>query len=828
MMKRFNVVLIRGMLLCGGLVFCGEITAAEMGVNRQAVMAALEDGFYELAERRIREADALQGEEDVEWAVLLAHALWGQGGFEALIEEIEAPERDGRLLYWVARAWVGLEDSSQALRVLGLDPQMDGMGAERLRLRSRLLLEMDRLGEAEGAMLRFDAMFGAHPDVWENRFEMALAVRAQGREEEALQQMLDVEEKTSGALKKRAELVVAEWLVSEDVAGARERLSRLLDDPEVEVSLRLRAVDRLVDLEVAAGELLVAAGFLERAIAWVEEPLERVTLRVRLAGLYETAGDLDRALAWIEGAQTEVTSRSWALRLQLRRAELLMGMQMFERAEQLFQSVLEVSDDERQLSRAYYGRGRCLSAMSRSEEAGFLFERVLGFAGDDALRADAMFRGADAFYEAERFERAGALYTNFLEWFPEHGERARGIYQLGLTLARIGRREAALEQFAVVAEEYAGSSMAVDALLRSADVWMAEGMWSRALEIYERLEGEAADAEVVALSRLQRGLLLYELQQYEEAEQVFRELVELESPSALQAEYMRAFSLYMLGEVEQALALCRAYIEKHTDSAWTPEVMFWLGEQAYNSGSYAEAEEGFLRVYRLFGQHELAEKALFQAGQAAIREQRFTGAIAHFSELVRVYPDSSLLAQTRFSQGDALTELGEHARAILAFEEVLKNFPQHKLVYAAEGRVADCQFALGANQPERFEVAFSGYQALLDRVDLDEVLRLQTLYKLGRSAEKLGRPDEAFDAYMKAVYGYLSEEGLSHPENEIWFTRAGFAAAALQARLENFSGALAVYERMVEAEVSASEEARKRAAALKKRPVENSLLKEVE
>ncbi len=811
-----------------GLFFCGSVAAAELGASQQAVMAALEDGFYELAERRVREAGALEGDEGVEWSVLLAHALWGQGRFETLIEEVDAPERDGRLLYWVARAWEGLDDGLAALGVLELEPQVDAMGAERLRLRGRLLLDAGRLVEAEGVMLRFDAVFGEHSSAWENRFELALVVRAQGREEEALKQMLVVERERSGALGRRAQLVVAEWLGDQDVAGARARLMGLLDEPEVEMPLRLRAVDALVELEFAAGEMMEAAAVLERAVAWVGEPLERVKLRVKLADCYEDTGDVEGALAWIEEAQTEVTSREWALRLQLRRAELLTELGSFERAAKLFQSVLEVSDDRGQLARAYYGRGRCLGKLGRSEESGFLFERVLGLAKQDALLADAMFRGADAFYQAERFEKAEALYGRFLEAFPEHGERARGMYQLGLTLARIGRREAALEQFGALAVRFEGSSLAVDALLRSADVWMAEGMWSRALEIYERLEGEAADEEVVALSRLQRGLLLYELRRYEEAERVFRGLIEVEGPSALQAEYMRAFSLYMLGEVEQALALCRTYIEEHTDSVWTPEVMFWLGEQAFNSGAYGEAEEGFLRVYRLFGGHVLAEKALFQAGQAAMREQRFTVANTHFSELVRVYPESVLLAQTRFSQGDALTELGEHARAILAFEEVLKNFPQHALVFAAEGRVADCQFALGANQPERFEVALSGYRALLGRVGLDEVLRLQTLYKLGRSAEKMGRPDEAFDAYMKAVYGYLSDEGMSHPENEVWFTRAGFAAAAIQTRLENVSGALAVYERMVEADVSASEEARKRALALETIPVKDGLLKEAE
>jgi tetratricopeptide (TPR) repeat protein len=246
-------------------------------------------------------------------------------------------------------------------------------------------------------------------------------------------------------------------------------------------------------------------------------------------------------------------------------------------------------------------------------------------------------------------------------------------------------------------------------------------------------------------------------------------------------------------------------------------VLFWLAEQAFNSGDFAEAERQFLRIYMDYQSHALSEKALYQAGRAAMRTRMFTVAIERFSELVRVYPKSSLLPQARFSQGDALTELGEHARAILAFEEVLKNFPQHALSFAAQGRVADCQFALGADQPERYQVAFEGYRALLERVNLDRELKLQSLYKMGRCAQKMDRPDEAFEAYMQVVYSFLSEGLARSSKNLVWFTRAGFAAAALQADLENPSGAIAVYDRMVEAAVPASKEAHKRADVIRDR-----------
>ena len=83
--------------------------------------------------------------------------------------------------------------------------------------------------------------------------------------------------------------------------------------------------------------------------------------------------------------------------------------------------------------------------------------------------------------------------------------------------------------------------------------------------------------------------------------------------------------------------------------------------------------------------------------------------------------------------------------------------------------------------------------------------------------DEIDRSDEAFEAYMQVVYSFLSEGLVRSSKNLVWFTRAGFAAAALQADLENPRGAIAVYDRMVEAAVPASKEAQQRADAIRGR-----------
>ena len=91
--------------MCATLGLCLVSFASLPDGMRIEVSAALEDGFYSLAEQQVR-SNMLDkpGDMDLTDKALLAHALWGQGRFQAVIDEISNYSDDGRLRYWVARA----------------------------------------------------------------------------------------------------------------------------------------------------------------------------------------------------------------------------------------------------------------------------------------------------------------------------------------------------------------------------------------------------------------------------------------------------------------------------------------------------------------------------------------------------------------------------------------------------------------------------------------------------------------------------------------------------------------------------------------------------
>ena len=88
-------------------------------------------------------------------------------------------------------------------------------------------------------------------------------------------------------------------------------------------------------------------------------------------------------------------------------------------------------------------------------------------------------------------------------------------------------------------------------------------------------------------------------------------------------------------------------------------------------------------------------------------------------------------------------------------------------------------------------------------------LRSQASFKVGRCLEKMGRANAALERYMEVVYAFLQEE--QPPEEAaVWFTRAAFAAAALQEAAGQWKEAANIYRRVTAAGVPSAVEARLR------------------
>ena len=796
-------------------VSSGVVSAAIIEDER-ALEAALEDGFYSLAERSIREllTRDVSSIEVERLQLLLSHALYGQQKYREIKAISTDYMPDERFTYWLACAHRGLAAYDEALEVLDGD-QSKGLWADkRLLLKSDLLYQLGRLEEAEGVCLRYEQTFADQPNRDQNQYQLASIFRDQQRYGEAEELLNTLILRKEGTYTERAELALAElylrWEERTDQAVAV--LNAMVNREQSDWRTRLQAVQLLSDHLAQQGAFDEATRLIEGSLPWVDDRLSRVILKRELASLYSLRDQYDIALNWIESAQAEATQIDTSLALQLEKSKLLLAMKSYKEAAFSFQVVLDIADDSALLAAAYFGRAESLWHIDQYHEAAKLYDLARTHYTQPTEQSMAMLKTADAFYRAEEYLEAEKMYALFIEQYPKHEQLVLAYYQLGLTQASIGRRDHAMETMARIQELFPKTSFAQQAALRIADVLMAEHRWPEALAVYRDLQENASDNETLVVSYMQQALLLYRLGSYEESAELFSSIAEEFSNSsyAQQASYMHAFSLYLLGEVDQSLLLAEAFVEEYATSTSAADVLFWLAEQANNVGDYERSEQLFMQIFEQHPEHVLAEHALYRAGRAAFAQSKYTTAIEMYSAWITQFSDQPRLVYVRFSQGDVFSELGEYARAILAYEEVIENFPQHVLSDAALGRIGDCQFALASEQPERYTEAKNAYLTLKDRMSASPELRLESLYKLGRCEEKMGFATEAFVQYMQGVYHYINAGLVPTEANTTWLSRAAFSAAKIQENLGNRAEAISVYDRLLALDIPASAEAARR------------------
>jgi len=819
-----------------GIVYSAEKTFVPLPeqITFPNIKRALNDGFYTLAEEQARSIlkTTTSESEAREATLFLAQALWGKRNFVALSTLMRSKNlRDPGFVYWKTRAYFELKQNQEALKTILENPikKRSVYAAPLLRIEGRLELRMNHLKKAETLFRQFIKEYPTHPEYIDNQFDLAEALMLQKKTSEAIAIYKALEKIPDENIKQRARIKQARLLYMQGpeknlFSMARTLLTKLGEDPKVFLANRIDAYINLSDLEEKAGNKTAAIEALRQAAILSPDAHQRVPIKLSIVQLLLQHNNTKEALQLLEQCRTEAPNEAIAAELQLAKAGALFQAKKYTEATEAYQIYLDVATNPVGLARAYFGKGMALWASDHFAEAAASFDKATARTSNPEERANALIKAGDAYFQAGNFEEAAKRYQSFITDFENDKNVPLALYQLGVSLIKTDRSDEALELFNNIETKYPKTPFAEKAALRTANILRADQEWEKALKKFIQIQQIYTNSpSIQAISEHQRGLVLYQLGRYPEAQKAFESVLK-NHPNAKyapQSSYMRAFCIYYQGQTEEALAICKAYIKNYPDSKWTPEVIFWIAEQYYNQGEYKKAEPFFLRITTDFSDHKLAIPALYWAGRAAAEQANYVSAIERYGILAKNNPTDKILPIVRFAQGDALTQLGEFSRAILAFEEIIKNFPESPLVNSAWGRKGDCLFALASKNPEQYIEAMNAYQSILNRASAPLSIKLQAEYKIGRCFEKTNQPQKAFAHYTNVIYTFLNKNIEHSPYTIVWFTRAAFGSASIKEQEKAWVEAVKIYQRVIEANVPSKDEAKKRIEKIKK---ENWLL----
>ena len=337
------------------------------------------------------------------------------------------------------------------------------------------------------------------------------------------------------------------------------------------------------------------------------------------------------------------------------------------------------------------------------------------------------------------------------------------------------------------------------------------------LSKYPASESASRIKDIVRLRDLEDGGRgLYREYRFAEAQKVFREVAAKDASRKPRMDYLEAMCLYGQGLDEEAEKLVKRLAAESSDAEVKAMAVLWLAKHSYNRGAWQEARRLFAEYAEKSPYSPDAPEALVWAARAHFAENDFQGAIQTATRLAEKYPGTSSSLRGLLVQGEALIELARFDEAVLVLERVsLADGVDAADRLRARLLGADALFAMGADNPVRYQEALEAYRGVRMGESLSPSQRISVSYKVAKTFEKLKRMDEAIDRYYAdVVLAYrMSRAQNVRLDDE---ARAAFSRAAYESRGKDFQ-AMHILELVVASDVPASAEAARRIERIKRK-----------
>jgi TolA-binding protein len=250
------------------------------------------------------------------------------------------------------------------------------------------------------------------------------------------------------------------------------------------------------------------------------------------------------------------------------------------------------------------------------------------------------------------------------------------------------------------------------------------------------------------------------------------------------------------------------FLGQHPASPFATDVRMKLAETYYRQQDFANAQTQFEIISGQEPRGPLAEKALFFAAESA-RSTMGPHALDHAIELFDAVAQMKGDLRWAARNEEALIErrLNKSHDALLLYDEVLQGTARPQEKREALCGKGDIFFELSSEDPRNLDKAIEAYDQLATQSAPDGHWHNQALFKKGVCLEKKSDRDGALSIF----YSVLEEQTRpGHSPEFFWFYKAGFNAARLLEEAASWQSAATVYEKLVAAGGTRSEEAKAR------------------
>lgn len=462
--------------------------------------------------------------------------------------------------------------------------------------------------------------------------------------------------------------------------------------------------------ELAAREyaaLLAADDAIERR----DEVLFRMAESLRHIGKRE---DAERAyrLVMIRYPESPYRARS-----AFKRGVLLMEMEFYEGAAELFQTLLETENDLPADVREslWFHRGVSLLRAGKGDAAVEAFDALRREFPESAYAPTANLQTAWVLSESDREEdrrRGIELARALAESPPSPKIGAQALYLLGRMAMDGDDHTQAAEAFLRLLKEYPDSPPARKAFSPAAWSCYRAGRFSdalrlslaaierdseeasldewlylkancerelmqpeAALETYARLLKTFPQSDYQASARYEMALTSFKNGRHEEVLRLAQDARDL--PDALRESWLwlQAEAAAALSDSPRAIDYYRRLIEHFPDGEYAADAMYRLAYHLREAGDLENAARYFRQLAETHPAHSLAPRALYAAGRCRAQTGKPDHALRDWSEFLARYPDHEIADEVLFEKAAEEMRQERSREALATLDALLRRFP---------------------------------------------------------------------------------------------------------------------------------------------------------
>ncbi len=331
------------------------------------------------------------------------------------------------------------------------------------------------------------------------------------------------------------------------------------------------------------------------------------------------------------------------------------------------------------------------------------------------LAADAALQQGLAYIQLEQFDKAGSLFPQILQRYPKHEKLQRVTYYAGLSLARLEKWGPAAIHLRKVADAWADSEFADQALYEWAWCERKQKKDADAVKLYERF-----------LKKYRESSLVVKVQS---------ELAELNLKSGEQD--------MVIERLTKALAAVK-------EEALQEDLRYQLATAHFSKGDYENSAGMFEELLIKYPDSKLRASMCFQAGESRYKLKETVVALTHFAEGMKQDNLKPVLAESMLMRlAEMQSSTADHPSAYKSYRNFINRFPESRWK-----RNAQFGLAWSLENSDKPSEAIRNYAPLLESDKAVDLWTVRARFQTGECYFNMQKYEEAVKEFLNVEIQY--------------------------------------------------------------------------